>query len=281
LPGLAAARPAGVQTPEFRFLQDFLLNEIGFAMGDEKDYLIESRLNPVAAAFGLSSWVKLAQALKALSSSELRSAVCEAMTTNETSFFRDTRPFEALRASVFPRLREQNAAAKTLRIWCAAASTGQEPYSIAMLLADHFPELLGWSLTFLATDISPKVIDRAQKGIFTQFEIQRGLPIQLLLKHFKQKGDKWELSRELRQLVRFEKFNLLDPFHRLPGPFDLILIRNVLIYFNNATKSAIFSKLRAVIQPQGCLFLGGTETVLGHTECFKRAPDGGAWFTPA
>jgi chemotaxis protein methyltransferase CheR len=190
------------------------------------------------------------------------------MTTNESFFFRDKTPFEHLRDEMMPALLAARAGQKKLRIWCAAASTGQEPYTIAMILADMAAKIAGWRIEILGTDLSTEVLDRAKAGLYTQFEIQRGLPIQLLMKHFTQKGDQWEISPAIRSMVQYRPLNLLRDFSSL-GQFDIVFCRNVLIYFDQGTKIDVLSRICRMLAPDGYLTLGAAETVVGLTAAFK------------
>jgi chemotaxis protein methyltransferase CheR len=190
------------------------------------------------------------------------------MTTNESFFFRDNKPFDLFKDSVLPQLLESRASRKKIRIWCAAASTGQEPYSLAIILKELSVKLAGWNIEIVGTDLSQKVLDKAKMGLFSQFEVQRGLPIQMLIKYFNQVGELWQISEEIRNMVSFRKFNLLDPYTLL-GSFDVIFCRNVLIYFDQPTKTEVLEKMRKLLPNDGTLFLGAAETVLGITDKFK------------
>ncbi|WP_046867320.1 CheR family methyltransferase [Microvirga massiliensis] len=258
--------------PEFDFLRAFLKARSGLALTPDKQYLAESRLEPVRRHFGLESLAALVAALRAGRDPDLEISVLEAMTINETFFFRDKIPFDLFKEVLLPRYMKARAASKRLRIWCAAASTGQEPYSLAMLLDEARPSLAGWRIEILATDLSKAVIDRAKAGLYTQFEVQRGLPIQLLLKHFTQVGDQWQISPKIREMVSFRTANLIRDFTPF-GFFDIIYCRNVLIYFDTATKSAVLQRLAAALAPDGALVLGAAETVLGLTEALVPEPD--------
>ncbi len=194
--------------------------------------------------------------------------VTEAMTTNESFFFRDNKPFDLLKDYVLPQLLDSKAASKKIRIWCAAASTGQEPYSIAIILKEMEAKLSGWNIEIVGTDIAQKVLDKAKTGLFSQFEVQRGLPIQMLIKYFNQVGEMWQISEEIRNMVSYRKFNLLDPYTML-GTFDIIFCRNVLIYFDQQTKMEVLERMRKLLPDNGTLFLGAAETVLGITDKFK------------
>jgi chemotaxis protein methyltransferase CheR len=188
--------------------------------------------------------------------------------------------FEVLRKELIPTLKTARATTQRLRLWCAACSTGQEPYSIAMMLVDNFPELKDWKADLLATDIAERTLDIARRGVYNQFEVQRGLSIQALLKHFQQLGNQWEISPTIRNFVQFRKFNLLNSFAGLGGPFDIIFIRNVLIYFDDPTKSSILARLRQVIMPDGYLILGGAETVLRLSNHFASVKGAFNYYKP-
>jgi chemotaxis protein methyltransferase CheR len=199
--------------------------------------------------------------------------VVEAMTTNESSFFRDLKPFDQLRDFVLPELMKGRGGGKrTLRIWSAACSSGQEPYSLAMLLSEHKERLAGWQIEIVATDLSTEILEKAQTGIYTQFEVQRGLPIQLLVKYFHQEGERWRIDPAIAAMVRFRSLNLLEDFTHL-GRFDVVFLRNVLIYFDQPTKTAVLDRMSRILNPDGFLYLGGAETIIGITEKFQAAPD--------
>jgi chemotaxis protein methyltransferase CheR len=256
-----------MNTVEFDFLRKFLRDRSGLVLSDDKQYLIESRLVPVARRNGLASISEIVAKLRTQAPA-LEAAVVEAMTTNESFFFRDKTPFEHLRDETMPALLAARAGQKKLRIWCAAASTGQEPYTIAMILADMAAKIAGWRIEILGTDLSTEVLDRAKAGLYTQFEIQRGLPIQLLMKHFTQKGDQWEISPAIRSMVQYRPLNLLRDFSSL-GQFDIVFCRNVLIYFDQGTKIDVLSRICRMLAPDGYLTLGAAETVVGLTAAFK------------
>jgi len=256
----------------FQYLCGFLKRRAGLVLTAEKTYLAESRLSPIMRRLGHPSLDSMAEALRAGHSPTLESAVTEAMVTNETSFFRDRIPFDRLKALILPRLIEARGATKRLNIWCAAASTGQEPYSIAMVLKDLESQLRGWRLEILATDISASVLEKARSGVYSQFEVQRGLPIQQLVRNFVQEGETWRISAELRSLVRYRELNLLDDFSAL-GTFDIIFCRNMLIYTDRETKIDILGRLAHSLSPDGALVLGAAETVLGLTEALRAVPD--------
>jgi chemotaxis protein methyltransferase CheR len=212
--------------------------------------------------------------------SPLERDVVDAMTTNESLFFRDGKPFEALRRSVLPRLHAARAPGARLRIWSAAAATGQEAYSIAMVAHDLAPSLAGRRCEIIGTDIAREPLERARQGLYSQFEIQRGLPMQMLVQHFQKEGSQWRIKQALREAVLFREWNLLADPQKL-GVFDVIFCRNVLIYFEPATKRRVLEALAKVLAPDGVLFLGGAESVLGLTDCFRSAPGEAGTYLPA
>jgi chemotaxis protein methyltransferase CheR len=262
---------------DYEFLRKLLRERSGLDLSSDKQYLVESRLIPLARRVGLAGIPELVQKIRS-GSEALTSEVVEAMTTNETFFFRDKIPFEHLRETVFPALTQARASRRSLRIWCAASSTGQEPYSIAMCVKE-FAGLSGWRVEIVATDLSQGVLEKSRAGIFSQFEVQRGLPIQMLVKHFTQVGELWQLSADIRAMVQHRQLNLLQDFSHL-GMFDLIFCRNVLIYFDQDTKVSIFDRLARVIEPDGVLALGAAESVVGISDAFKPCPDRRGLYRP-
>jgi chemotaxis protein methyltransferase CheR len=253
----------------FQFVREFVYRHAAIVLDDGQGYLVESRLGALAQREGYSSVDDLVVRLRHNEAGALRTMVVEAMTTNETSFFRDVTPFEALRRKVLPDLLAARAARRGLHVWSAAASTGQEPYSVAMLLREHFPQLEGWNVRILGTDINRAVIERAREGRYRQLEVNRGLPAQMLLKHFRREGVDWCLDPETKRLVHFEPLNLLDPWSPV-GACDVIFLRNVLIYFDAATRKQILRRVRETLRPDGYLFLGCAETPLGVDDAFER-----------
>src|SRR5262245_25419345 len=235
---------------------------------------------PVARRIGVDSLSTLVHNLKRQDAEPLIVDVVEAMMTNETFFFRDRIPFDHLRDSIVPTLMQARAMQKRMRIWCAAASSGQEPYSLAMVLKDMSASLVGWRIEILATDISAEVLEKAKAGLYSQFEVQRGLPIQLLIKHFTQVGDCWQLSPEIRSMVQFRPFNLLNDFGPL-GNFDVVFCRNVLIYFDQDYKVVVLDRLARQIERDGYLVLGAAETVVGLSEQFKPYPERRGLYVPS
>lgn len=256
---------------EFDYLRDYLKSRSGLALGPEKRYLIESRLVPVCRRFNLPGLPELASALKFARDATMERAVVEAMTTNETFFFRDRMPFDLFRDVLLPRALEARSATRRLRIWCAAASTGQEPYSLAMLLQDAASKLAGWSVEIVGTDISTEVLDRARSGLYSHFEVQRGLPVQLLVKYFTQVGEQWKISPSIISAVDYRPLNLLHAFDHL-GQFDIVFCRNVLIYFDAPAKADVLRRIAKQLAPDGSVLLGAAETVIGLTDAL--APDG-------
>lgn len=255
---------------EYDFLRKLLKERSGLVLSGDKQYLVESRLLPLARKFGVGNLSELFAKMKQGSDRIIADAV-EAMTTNETFFFRDKIPFDHLHETVFPELLAARAARKSLRIWCAAASTGQEPYSIAMILKDMASRLAGWRVEIIATDLSQEVLEKCKSGMYSQFEVQRGLPIQMLMNHFKQTGEVWQINPDIRAMVQFRQLNLLQDFSSL-GVFDVIFCRNVLIYFDQPTKAAVFGNLAKATEPDGYLFLGAAETVVGLSDAFRPCP---------
>ncbi|MBN9587297.1 MAG: chemotaxis protein CheR [Afipia sp. 62-7] len=261
---------------DYEYLQKLLKDRSGLLLSSDKQYLIESRLLPLARKAGLSGIGELVQRLKS-GSETLTVDVVEAMTTNETFFFRDKVPFENVRQTVLPQLLKARANRRSIRIWCAASSTGQEPYSLAMILKEMLPA--GWRGEIVATDLSQEVLEKAKAGIYSQFEVQRGLPIQMLVQHFKQVGDVWQINPDIRGMVRYQQTNLLHDFSHF-GVFDIIFCRNVLIYFDQTTKADVFARMQRVTEPDGYLFLGAAETVVGLTEAYRAMPDLRGVYTP-
>jgi chemotaxis protein methyltransferase CheR len=260
---------------DFEYVRRLVRERAAIVLEDGKAYLAESRLVPVARREGFGSVAELIARIRDERFGPLHRKVVEAMATNETSFFRDVHPFDALRTAVLPDVLARRAAERTFHVWCAAASTGQEPYSVAMLLREHFPQLAGWTVRLLATDLSTDVLGRARAGRFTQLEVNRGLPAAHLVRYFERQGPHWVLGEEVRRMVEFRELNLAEPWPVLP-PMDVVLLRNVLIYFDLDTKREILAKLRRVLRPDGWLFLGGAETTLNVDDAFERVQVGRA-----
>lgn len=257
---------------DFDLYRDLLKEKSGLALTQDKSYLLESRLSPIAKKWGYESLEAMTVKLRGVPDRSLINDIVEAMTTNETSFFRDIKPFDLFKETILSYLKQARTARKKIRIWCAASSSGQEPYTLAIVLKEaavHFP---GWSFEILATDISNDILAQAREGVYSQFEVQRGMPIALLLKYFTQNGDKWRINEDVRKMVKFEQFNLLDSMARL-GTFDVVFCRNVLIYFDETTKAKVLNNMAKQLEPDGFLMLGGAETVIGITDVFKPLPD--------
>ena len=257
-----------MRSEDFELISGLLKQRSGLILPTDKVYLLESRLTPIAHKRGLETLDDLVNEIRLKRKEDLLVEITEAMTTNESFFFRDNKPFDLFKDTVMPQLLENRANQRRIRIWCAAASTGQEPYSLAIILKEMEAKLAGWKVEIVGTDISQKVLDKAKEGMFSQFEVQRGLPIQLLIKYFNQVGDLWQISDDIKNMVTYKMFNLLDPFSMM-GSFDVIFCRNVLIYFDQPTKSEVLEKMRKLIPDDGTLFLGAAETVLGITDQFK------------
>jgi chemotaxis protein methyltransferase CheR len=251
----------------YRFLQAHVYSQVGIVLEDNKHYLFESRLAPIVKQFSLGSINALCALLLARRNPEIGQQVVEAMTTNETYFFRDPAQYEAIRTVLLPRLKEEQRANRKLRFWSAASSTGQEAYSLAMLLLQE--GLQDWNSQILGTDFSSKVVDRARVGIYKQLEVNRGLPTSLLVKHFRRSGLEWQLTEQVQKMVSFETIDLRKSMRTL-GPFDLVFCRNVLIYFDNETKYKIMKEIHGTMFRGGWLLLGGAETAFGLDEWFDR-----------
>lgn len=258
---------------EFDFLRTMLKEKSGLILAEEKRYLLESRLSPLAREQGMESLDELVQAIKAPGSEPLCEKVAQAMTINESFFFRDKTPFENFRDIMIPALLSSSRASnRQLRIWCAAASTGQEPYSLAIEIREMEDQLRGWNIDIIGTDLSEEVLEKAKAGLYSQFEVQRGLPITLLVKYFQQTGSMWQIDSSIRSMVAYKHFNLLDDYEQL-GTFDIIFCRNVLIYFDPPTKSDMLARMAKRLRPGGYLVLGAAETVIGISEEFAPVPD--------
>jgi chemotaxis protein methyltransferase CheR len=268
-----------VNPSDYEYLRKLLKDHSGLDLSADKQYLIESRLLPLSRKCGVPGIGELVQKMKG-GSSLIIAQVVEAMTTNETFFFRDKVPFEHFRDTIMPEMLKARAGRKSIRIWCAAGSTGQEPYSLAMCLKEMSAALAGWRVEIIATDLSQEVLEKSRAGIYSQFEVQRGLPIQLLVKHFKQNGELWQISPEVRAMVQHRQLNLLHDFSQL-GAFDVIFCRNVLIYFDQDTKVNIFGRLAKTMEADGFLVLGAAETVVGLTDVFKPFPDKRGLYRPS
>lgn len=254
---------------DYDFIANLLRDQCALVLDPGKDYLINSRLSPIAQRHGLTSIDHLVRRLRDTSDSSLVSDVVEAMVTTETSFFRDVHPFETLKKIVLPKLIELRRPQRQLNIWCAASSSGQEPYSIAMLLKEYFPDLAGWQINLTATDISHEMLQRSRAGRYSQLEVNRGLPTNLLLKWFRQEGGVWEIDEQIRRMMTFKPMNLAQPWPAMPL-WDLIFLRNVMIYFDNDVKKSILGRVARSLGDDGYLVLGGAETTFGLDNSFQR-----------
>jgi chemotaxis protein methyltransferase CheR len=251
----------------YRFLQEHVRARVGIVLEDNKHYLFESRLAPIVRQYGLGSINDLCVLLRAKRNVALAHQVVEAMTTNETYFFRDPAQYEAIRTVLLPRLKAEKRDTQRLRFWSAASSTGQEAYSLGMLLLEN--GLQDWNMQILGTDFSEKVVERARSGLYQQIEVNRGLPASLLVKYFRRSGLEWQLTEAVRRMVRFETIDLRKSMRSL-GPFDLVFCRNVMIYFDNATKKSIVKEIHRTLFQGGWLLLGGAETAINLEERFDR-----------
>lgn len=257
-------------TPQdFDSICRLLRQHSGVALEAGKEYLVEARLAPLIRELRLESIGELIARMRLEPNNGWQRQIVEALVTTESSFFRDHHPFEALQKVVIPDLMNRRSSERRLNIWCAASSTGQEPYSVALLIRESFPELKGWKISLLASDVSRQVLKRAQAGRYNQIEVNRGLPAALLVRHFAQDGTDWELNANIRKMVDFREINLAQTWPALPR-MDLILVRNVMIYFDIDTKKTILDKLSRVLRPDGYLLLGGAETTLNLSDYYRR-----------
>lgn len=259
----------------FKFICELVHRRAAIVLETGKEYLVEARLAPIAKAHNLASVDALVEKLRSDERGKLGTDVIEGLTTNETSFFRDIHPFDALKNVVLPELIKARETTKTLRIWCAAASTGQEPYTIAMVIREHFPALASWNVQIIATDINKTVLERAKTGVYKQLEVNRGLPAIMLVKHFEKTGADWRIKEPLRKMISFQELNLLD---RWPifSQQDIVFMRNVLIYFDVNTKKKILARVRENMRDDGYLFLGGAETTMNVDNQLQASRAAGA-----
>lgn len=265
---------------DFEFFRTLLKSRSGLALSAEKRYLVETRLGPVCRRHGVATLTALVTRLKGWPEAALERDVVEAMTTNETFFFRDRTPFDLFRDVLLPRCLSTLSASRRIRIWCAASSTGQEPYSLAMLLKEESAKLAGWQVEIVATDLSTEVLAKAKSGIYSQFEVQRGLPINLLMKYFTQVAEGWQIAAPIRAMVNFKPLNLIQSFAQL-GSFDVIYCRNVLIYFDPPTKTDVLRRLVQALNPGGAVLLGAAETVIGLSDALVPSPGHRGLYVPA
>lgn len=260
-------------TPQqFDFLRNMLKERSGLVLGEDKRYLVESRLNPVVKRNNLGDIGTLVEKIVRSGSEALRGEVTEAMTVNESFFFRDKVPFKNFEEVMVPHLRKERASQRKIRIWSAAASTGQEAYSLSINTREQPDKMAGWKIEIIGTDLSSEVLEKAKSGLYSQFEVQRGMPAPLLVKYFKQVGTMWQIDSAVRAMVQFRTFNLLDDYRQL-GTFDIVFCRNVLIYFDAETKGKILERVAKQLAPDGFLVLGAAETIVGLTSSFRPIPD--------
>lgn len=256
---------------DFAFVSALVLRESSIVLAPGKEYLVEARLIPVARQVGAAGVHEFLASLQRLPNADHQRRIVDALTTNETSFFRDREPFAALTDVVVPDLIKSRAAARKVRVWSAASSSGQEPYSLAISLQESLP--LGWDYDIVGSDISTEMIKRAEAAEFSQVEVNRGLPAQQLVQYFERAGAHWRVVQNLRRHVRFQRLNLTAPLPPLP-PFDVVFLRNVLIYFDVATKRTVLRNVARLLRPDGWLFLGAAETTIGIDDNYERVPAG-------
>ncbi len=261
-----------IQAADFDFVRALVKQRAAIVLEPGKEYLVEARLLPVARSVGCDTLESLVEMLRAGQNAALQTRVIEAMTTNETSWFRDLHPFEAFCSKVVPEILATRKSEKTIRMWCGAASSGQEPYTVLILLAERFPQLADWTIDFLATDISAEMIAKCQAGKYSQLEMNRGMPTPLLLKYFERDGLDWRVKPELRSRVQFKTMNLAVPWPAM-RTLDVVFLRNVMIYFDVATKKQILSGVHRLLRPGGWLFLGSAESTLGVHDGFERVTE--------
>lgn len=262
-------------SPEFAYLQKLVFERSAIVLADDKGYLVESRLQPIVRSLGLQSTLDVLDRVRRTKDRPLEDKIVEAMTTNETLWFRDIHPFNALRRQVLPEIAGRKATSQQLAVWSAASSSGQEIYSIAMILQEDFPALQGWRVDLLGTDLSSEMVERAREGRYSTLEVNRGLPVSLLVRHFTQEGNSYRINEGLRRGARFMEMNLAAPWPSLPR-FDVIMLRNVLIYFDVPTKRRIIEAAAGALAPQGYLFLGAAETMMGVCDRFESQTVEGA-----
>lgn len=264
----------------FDYVRNLVYERSHIVLEPGKEYLVESRLAPIARETGAGTIDALVTLLRANPSGDIAERVIDAMTTNETSFFRDLKPFDALRKHLLPEIMKRRADSRTLHIWSGAASSGQEAYTIAMTIREYFPELLSWNLSIVGTDLSGAMVRQAKEGKYTQLEINRGLPATMMVKYFLRDGTAWQVKPELRAMVEFRQMNLIGPWAGIPR-MDIVFLRNVLIYFDRDTKKRIFERLRGLLREDGYLLLGSAESPLNFVDTFERmAEDAGGAYRP-
>ncbi len=260
----------------FEFVRKLVLDRAAIVLDANKLYLVDGRLAPVAAKHGFPSVGAMVDAIHSKPYGAVHEAIVEALTTNETSFFRDVAPFEALKKTILPDMIQRRAAKRELSIWSAACSSGQELYSIAFTLREYFPALNSWNVKLLGTDLNAQMVERADKAVYNQSEVNRGLPASYLVKYFQRQGLYWKLDDSIRAMAAWRRLNLIEPWGAAVGPMDVVFLRNVLIYFSPDTKRRILAQVRKVLQPDGYMFLGGAETTMNLDAAFERFPCDGA-----
>ena len=258
-----------ISANDFQYISKMVQDLSAIVLETGKEYLVESRILPLAKKEGYESIEELVKNLRNGPKNGLSTKVVDAMTTNETSFFRDIHPFETLKKHIIPDLIKKRGAAKQLNIWSGASSSGQEPYTFAMILRENFPELRTWKVNYMSSDISNEMLDRCRKGVYSQLEINRGLPATLMVKYFERHGTEWQAKEELRNMIDFRYLNLCEKWPLLPK-MDLVLLRNVLIYFDVDMKKKILKQIQDLLQPDGYLFLGAAETTMSLNDSFER-----------
>ncbi len=259
-----------IDAKDFEYVSELVRRKSGIVLESGKEYLVEARLGGLIRQEKIESIAVLVNRLRVSSLDPMHRRVVEVMTTNETSFFRDIHPFTALKQVVIPAVMAARAATKSISIWCGASSTGQEPYTIAMTLMEAMPKIADWKVTFIATDLSSEMVAKSRAGKYNQIEINRGLPAPLMVKYFQKNGLEWQISEKLRSMVEFREMNLTEAWPNMPL-MDIVFMRNVLIYFDTATKKQILDKTRRLLRPDGYLFLGSAETTMGLDDSYERA----------
>lgn len=252
----------------FNYVRQLVRERSAIVLEEDKRYLVDSRLSLLARREGLASAQEVIDRLRATPGGPLQRKVIEAMTTTETLFFRDHKPYDALRNTILPELQRLRAGERKLQIWSCACSSGQEPYSVAMLVREHFPALASWQVQLVATDISTEMLARSRAGVYSALEVKRGLPSAFLAKYFEKLGLEWRIRHELRKMIDFRELNLAGPWTGMP-PTDLVMLRNVLIYFDVETKRQILGRIRKAMRPGGFLLLGTAETTMNLDDGFE------------
>jgi chemotaxis protein methyltransferase CheR len=265
------APAATLEREEFHFLREFVYRTSSIVIDEDKHYLVEYRLAPLIEREGMRSFRHLVTELQQPTSGPLRSRVVDAMTTNETSFFRDAKPFDILRKIILPQLIERRRPYRELNLFFGGCSSGQEPYSLAMMLRQYFPELNDWNVRLTGADLSTEMIRKAREGVYTQFEVNRGLPARLLVQFFEKSGIHWRICESIRSMVEFRAMNLSQPL-LLNTPIDIFFLRNILIYFDQTERSRLLEQVRDNLRPDGCLMLGAAETTVFNNTYFVPLP---------